>query len=98
MPLPTISNPDEQPCAPWLRKGHKCHRSAKDCKFTHIPLDNLSAESKEEWKAFQLANNDQILFNPSRVKTLGTALTAAAMEADDDVKEPASKKSKGDKK
>ena len=48
MPLPTITDPDEQPCAPCLCQGKYCTRGAA---CTHKPIDKCSKATQSEWYA-----------------------------------------------
>ena len=84
MPLPTISNKDEQPCAAHYRDGARCRR--KTCNYSHQSIDKLSAKSKDEWRQFVL-DNESIKFNPKRVKSMDTKLTASMRKMQDDDEE-----------
>ena len=81
MPLPDISDKSEQPCAAYYRDGARCRR--KKCSYSHKSIDKLSAKSKEEWCQFVLGN-DTVKFNPKRVKSMDTKLTAAMRTMQDD--------------
>ncbi len=49
MPLPTIPNRDEVPCAAHYREGHLCRKGDK-CKYSHTRINNLSPESQKIWQ------------------------------------------------
>ena len=67
MSLPTITNPAEKPCAADLRYGKLCtlHAEGK-CKKCHKPINALTPESKQEWKAHVLST-DGLFFNSDTV-------------------------------
>ena len=65
MPLPTIGNKAEVPCAPFHRHGIRCKRSK--CNKSHTPLEKLSPESQRAWIQ-HLKTCNAIYLNPRRVK------------------------------
>ena len=60
MPLPTITNATEQPCAPHIRHGKYCTRS--NC--GHKPLDRCTKTTQDEWFAF-VKDTDGMSFHES---------------------------------
>ena len=76
MPLPTINNKKEWPCAPYYRVGLRCKHGA-ECRRAHIPIDDLSPESQKIWMDHVQATST-IHFNPKRVKIMATELVKPA--------------------
>lgn len=62
--MPTITDPDEQPCPPCLRQGKYCTRGAA---CTHKPIDECSKATQLEWYAHVKAT-DGMSFNSKTVK------------------------------
>ena len=81
MIMPTITNPNEQPCPGHYRKGSKCGRGAQ-CKLCHTPIDKLTNPSKAEWKDHVANKDNKVYFNPKRVKTMGSNLIKNQSDGD----------------
>ena len=76
MPLPTINDKKEWPCAPYYRVGLRCKHGA-ECRRAHIPIDDLSPESQKIWMDHVRAT-PTIHFNPKRVKIMAAELMKPA--------------------
>ena len=65
MPLPTIGNKAEVPCAPFHRHGIRCRRN--NCSKSHTPLEKLSPESQRAWIQ-HLKTGNTIYLNRRRIE------------------------------
>ena len=83
MPLPIISNPNEQPCGGYLRDGSIC--LSDRCTRPHIPIDRLTPESQKEWFA-HVRKHRELSFNTERVKGIKRFL-AYSKAGDEEAKE-----------
>lgn len=54
---------------PWLRFGKTC--KTPNCTYSHKAINDLSAQSKNEWKAHVLAQ-DNLFFNTKTVTCFAT--------------------------
>lgn len=83
MVLPRITNQDEAPCAAYYRHGSRCRRPG--CRFSHVPIDELTPESQKEWLA-HVKGRKELSFNPARVKFAVATMQSATAAGGEQVR------------